>query len=317
MARPKLPFMPFKRDSQDRTGRWRDPTVGRMIPTRIGQGLVIVLAALTIGGAAKAWLTDTDTTREARAAEQAVYEYEQKTGSPEAANALVAQIATQYTERWLRGLSTEGLTLDSFPRSRQPLSVQSVRVHSILPGGAPVEAGALYLVTVIAVVDPPGSEVRSENWYQIVVLVTAAREGPDAPRRAVVATAGQPLTPAAVPLPQVWLPTWERTPDPQLLQDLKAFFASYLADNGRLDVWVPEDSDLVPIGRFPGAEVNIISIGTSPAPGNELAVRVLIDVGQVYEYAVRVRSAGPRFVVTQVDPVPLPKLAVATQDEGG
>ena len=63
-----------------------------------------------------------------------------------------------------------------------------------------------------------------------------------------------------------------------------------------------------PADTFPDETVRIVSVGAIPAGGGETNVRVLVDVGQIYEYGVTVRAEGPRYLVTSMRSTPAPLL---------
>ena len=86
------------------------------------------------------------------------------------------------------------------------------------------------MATVVAEIAEAGS--YTERWYQLILLLTAATEGPHA-KRALVATAGRPITPPELPEPSVWEIAWGDNPDPQLVEDLSGFFQAYLTGRGR------------------------------------------------------------------------------------
>ncbi len=289
--------------------RWRDPTVGRMIPTRIGQVAVAAAALIAVAGGARALLTDSPAVVAEQAASSAVARYEAEAGSPGIANALLAETARDYFARWWAGSGgTEHLTASGDNHTHRgdaadSTAVPHVRVTRIQAASAAVAAGALYQVTV-AVTDPTGD--ADPSWFRVPMVVSG--------NRTLIAAAPRPVDPPDPQPVDVWAVDWDDAADPQLLEDLAGFLAAWQGDADRLDLWTTADSELVPLGYLADAgPISVLRVGTVPAADGTVTVRVYASAGgRVYEWTVRAVLLGGRWVVSSVSPVPPPLLPTPT-----
>ena len=275
------------------TARWRDPTVGRMIPTRIGQAVVLGFAFIAVWGGWQSLTRDTDTEAALRAAQQAVATHEATVGAVGLPQVQITEVVRIYMIKWLGGEDTNDLTVEEYPPSLTSRNVTNVRIVNIIQSTETSSFGVLYLVVVEATVD------GNHETYAIPVIIT----GSGTSTNAFIAGPGTLLiAPPGVPKPQVWQAVLtDDSIDAEIVDAVSNFMRVYLTGSGRMELWTVSGSNLQPDGRFAGQNINIVKWGVWNITGDLVEVRVVIQpLGTTYEYAVRVSHQGGRWLVSEV-----------------
>ena len=229
-----------RRDSQTRSGRWRDPSATRMWPVRAGQTLAWAAILIAVTGGLRAWLVDSDAAIADAAAERAVAAERQREADPAATTARVERLAVRFVTLWAQGLPTDGLTTDPIPLGQPQPAPFLIEVRNTIRAGQRLPSGdLLWRVTVRTVTQPEDPERQGLSPAEVPVAQGPVPAGA-APEpveewfdlRAVsnadgvwVAGAPTPTRPEPPAPPAPFMPVGGADPerDPQLVEDLQGF----------------------------------------------------------------------------------------------